>query len=122
MLTRFPVGTKYVVEGFGPFVRRYIEFPNGQRVQLATRKALSCTCAELQRISIAPDQNPAVEGPPPSPTATISRCPQCSAITSIKLIEPDLKDPHKARHVFECEDCGLPRSYLIDRERPVVRH
>ena len=36
---RLPIGTKYVLEGRGPFVRRYIEFPNGHRIQLATRKA-----------------------------------------------------------------------------------
>lgn len=40
---RFPIGTKYVLEGRRPFVRRYIEFPNGRRIQLATRKALTCT-------------------------------------------------------------------------------
>jgi hypothetical protein len=55
--TRFPVGSKYVLESFGPFVGRYIEFPNGRRVQLATRKALSCTCAATQPISIIPDQS-----------------------------------------------------------------
>ena len=59
---------------------------------------------------------------PPSPTATISCCPQCAADMRIKLVEPDLKDPLKARHVFECQECGLPRTYLIDRERPVARH
>ena len=53
----------------------------------------------------------------PSPTATISRCPQCAAVMRIKLVEPDLKDPRKARHIFECQECGLPRIYLIDRER-----
>ena len=62
--TRFPVGTKYIVEGRGLFVRRYVEFPNGRKVQLATRKALSCTCAELQQISIAPDQISAVMDAP----------------------------------------------------------
>ena len=50
---RFPAGTKYVLEGFGPFVRRYVEFPNGRRIQLATRKALSCT--ERERTAIVPD-------------------------------------------------------------------
>ena len=55
--------------------------------------------------------------PPPSPTATISCCPQCSAAMRIKLVEPDLKDPLKARHVFECQECGLPRTYLIDRDQ-----
>ncbi len=58
---RFPAGTKYIVEGCGRRVRRYVEFPNGRKVQLATRKALTCTCAELQRISIAPDQSSVVE-------------------------------------------------------------
>jgi hypothetical protein len=37
---RFPVGSKYVLEGRGPLVRRYIEFPDGRKVQLATRKTL----------------------------------------------------------------------------------
>ena len=53
--TRFPVGTKYVLESFGPFVRRYVEFPNGRRIKLATRKALSCTRAERQQTTIVPD-------------------------------------------------------------------
>jgi hypothetical protein len=60
--------------------------------------------------------------PPPSSTATISCCPQCAASTLIKLVEPDLKNPLKERHVFECQECGLPRTYLIDRERTVARH
>ncbi len=50
-----------------------------------------------------------------SPTATITRCPQCAAPMCIKLVEPDLKYPHKERHVFECQECGLPRTYLVDR-------
>ena len=52
---------------------------------------------------------------PPSPTATISHCPQCGAIMHIKLIESDLRAPLKARHVFECEECCLPRTYSIER-------
>ena len=59
--TRFPVGSKYVLESFGPSVRRYIEFPNGRRVQLATRKAIPCTCAARQQISIIPDQSAAAD-------------------------------------------------------------
>lgn len=51
---RFPVGAKYVVEGRGSFVRRYVEFPGGRRVDLAPRKAATCTCAELRAISIVP--------------------------------------------------------------------
>jgi hypothetical protein len=50
----------------------------------------------------------------PSSTATIARCSQCGAAMGIRLVEPDLKDPRKARHVFECEGCGLPRTYLIE--------
>jgi hypothetical protein len=61
---RFPIGTKYVLEGSGRFVRRYIEFPNGRRVQLATRKAVSCTCAKSQQTSIIPDQSAAVVDAP----------------------------------------------------------
>ena len=56
---RFPIGSKYVLESRGPFVRRYIEFPNGHRVQLPTRKAVSCECWERQQIGIVPDQRPA---------------------------------------------------------------
>ena len=59
---------------------------------------------------------------PPSPTATIARCPQCGSVMNIRLIEPDLKDSRKAQHVFECEECGLPCSYLIKREKPTARH
>jgi predicted RNA-binding Zn-ribbon protein involved in translation (DUF1610 family) len=51
----------------------------------------------------------------PSPTATIFCCPQCAALMSIKLVESDLKESHKAWHVFECQECGLPRTYLVDR-------
>jgi hypothetical protein len=53
---RFPVGTKYVLERCGPFVQRYVEFPNGQRVQLTTRKALTCGCAE-RKTSIVPEHD-----------------------------------------------------------------
>jgi hypothetical protein len=48
----FPLGTKYVVEGRGRFVRRYVEFPNGCRIELATRKALTCKCLTRQREDI----------------------------------------------------------------------
>ncbi len=51
--TRFPAGTKYVLEGHGPVVRRYVELPNGRRIKLDTRKALTCTSAQLQT-SIVP--------------------------------------------------------------------
>ena len=53
--TRVPVGTKYVVESNGPSVRRYIEFPNGRRVNLSARKPLSCECLVWKEISVVPD-------------------------------------------------------------------
>jgi hypothetical protein len=53
--TRFPIGTKYVLESRGPFVRRYVEFPNGRRIKLAIRKALPCT--EREQTTIVPDHD-----------------------------------------------------------------
>ena len=44
----FPVGAKYVLERVGPFVRRYVELPNGSIIQLPTRKARTCGRAILQ--------------------------------------------------------------------------
>ena len=32
-----PIGTKYVLEGRGALVQRYIELPNGHRIKLKTR-------------------------------------------------------------------------------------
>jgi predicted RNA-binding Zn-ribbon protein involved in translation (DUF1610 family) len=58
----------------------------------------------------------------PSPTATIARCPQCGSEMNIRLIEPDLKDSRKAQHVFECQECGLPRAYLVYRESALAPH
>ncbi len=43
--SRFPEGTKYVLESEGGMVRRYVEFPDGRKIALANRKAVSC-CAE----------------------------------------------------------------------------
>jgi hypothetical protein len=53
-LQRFPVGSKYVVEGYGSFVRRYVELPNGCKIILATREASVCSCAVTQEASIVP--------------------------------------------------------------------
>ena len=39
---QFPVGSKYVVESCGPVVRRYVEFPDGHKVTLPERRAMSC--------------------------------------------------------------------------------
>lgn len=52
--TRFPEGTKYVLEGQGGIVHRFVEFPDGRRIALTDRKAVSCVCAELQEVSIVP--------------------------------------------------------------------
>jgi hypothetical protein len=56
---RFPVGTKYVLESRGALVHRYVEFPNGRRVQFELRKAQTCNCAAWREISIAPTINAA---------------------------------------------------------------
>jgi hypothetical protein len=55
LFTRVPVGTKYVLEARGPFLRRYIEFPGGRKVALAKRKAASCLCSEYPVVSIVPE-------------------------------------------------------------------
>jgi hypothetical protein len=52
----FPLGSKYVLESCGSFVRRYVEFPNGRRIRLSRRKALPCEGWELQQLSIVPNQ------------------------------------------------------------------
>lgn len=44
-LTRVPVGTKYVLEACGPFVRRYVEFPDGRKLALRKRKS---TCGSMR--------------------------------------------------------------------------
>jgi hypothetical protein len=54
---RVPVGTKYIVESNGLSVRRYIEFPDGRRVNLSARKALTCGCLEWKQISVVPDRS-----------------------------------------------------------------
>jgi len=59
---RFPVGTKYVVEASGEFVRRFVEYPDGRKIRLSTRKRQRCSSVEPV-VSLAPDQteNLAVE-------------------------------------------------------------
>jgi len=52
--TRFPDGAKYVLESHGGTVRRFVEFPDGRRVDLPARKAVACTGAELNDVSIVP--------------------------------------------------------------------
>ena len=52
---RLPEGTKYVVESDGPVVRRFVELPNGKKINLPSRKAVSCS----ERVSIVPEQETA---------------------------------------------------------------
>jgi hypothetical protein len=67
---RFPVGTKYVLESRGKRVRRYIEYPDGRRIKLESRNAATCTCLELQKLSIVPDKStPAADVPSLQKTA-----------------------------------------------------
>jgi len=49
--TRFPEGTKYVLESYGGEIRRFVEFPDGRRITLAKRKALACCATD---VSIVP--------------------------------------------------------------------
>jgi hypothetical protein len=43
---RFPAETKYILEARGPWVYRYIEFPDGKKIELSPRKALTCKCVK----------------------------------------------------------------------------
>lgn len=51
--TRFPEGTKYVLESRGGEVHRFVEFPDGRRITLNKRKAATCVCAD-EEVSIIP--------------------------------------------------------------------
>lgn len=44
----FPAETKYVLEARGNVVYRHVEFPNGERLELEPRKALTCRCLALR--------------------------------------------------------------------------
>lgn len=48
--TRFPPGSKYVLESHGATVRRYVEFPDGRRVSLPARKALTCCAVDVSLV------------------------------------------------------------------------
>jgi hypothetical protein len=48
--TRFPPGSKYVLESRGPMVHRYVELPNGRRVTLPARKAATCCAADVSLV------------------------------------------------------------------------
>jgi hypothetical protein len=51
--TRFPEGTKYVLESRAGEVHRFVEFPDGRRVTLNKRKAATCVCTD-DEVSIIP--------------------------------------------------------------------
>ena len=42
---RFPDNTKYVLEARGAAVHRFIEYPDGRKVELKPRNAATCDCA-----------------------------------------------------------------------------
>ena len=52
---RFPDGSKYVLEADGATVRRYVELPNGRKINLRPRKATPRACTDRDA-SIVPDQ------------------------------------------------------------------
>jgi len=66
---RFPDGAKYVLESEGGMVRRYVEYPDGRKVMLASRKAAVCVCNE-QDVSIVPA---VIEAPAPRKRAVAKR-------------------------------------------------
>jgi hypothetical protein len=70
--SRFPVGTKYVLESRGGQVHRYVEYPDGRRLALSTREAVTCTCLALQELSIVPALAAAPE-PSLKPARTTAR-------------------------------------------------
>jgi predicted RNA-binding Zn-ribbon protein involved in translation (DUF1610 family) len=45
-------------------------------------------------------------------TAARITCPQCGHAAHIKWIEPD-PVALRENHTFQCEECGLPRTYSI---------
>jgi predicted RNA-binding Zn-ribbon protein involved in translation (DUF1610 family) len=48
----------------------------------------------------------------PSITAASFSCPQCGQAMHIKSIEPHPVS-EKENHTFQCQECGLPRTYTI---------
>ena len=54
-----PENTKYVLEARGPLVRRYVEFPDGRKLELEPRRALTCRCQAERRLRAAARKRPA---------------------------------------------------------------
>jgi hypothetical protein len=48
-----PAGTKYVLEARGPWVRRFVEWPDGHRLELDPRKSLRCRCLAQRELDAA---------------------------------------------------------------------
>lgn len=44
--SRLPAGSKYVLEARGALVHRYVELPDGRRINLRARKAVTCCAAD----------------------------------------------------------------------------
>src|ERR1700674_2973466 len=59
--------------------------------------------------------------PSPSITATSTPCPQCGELMHIKLVEPHPTDCEIEKHTFECNECGLPRTYIMQLNSPAIR-
>ena len=91
---RFPVGTKYVLEGRGRLVRRHVELPNGRRIQLEPRRASAGVCAKWQQIGIVPD--PSVIAAPSKP----QRALMVEKVNTSSLSEADFQAQRK-EGVFE---------------------
>lgn len=56
---RFPDGTKYVLESHGGLVRRYLEFPDGRKLELGPRKAQTCRCQARRELGLDAPGKPA---------------------------------------------------------------
>lgn len=50
--TRYPEGTKYVLENVGGTIRRFVEFPDGRKIVLRPRKAVACCSDEISLVPI----------------------------------------------------------------------
>jgi predicted RNA-binding Zn-ribbon protein involved in translation (DUF1610 family) len=49
----------------------------------------------------------------PSITSTFATCPQCGEMMGIKFVEPHPTVVDHENHIFECNECGLSRTYLM---------
>jgi hypothetical protein len=49
----------------------------------------------------------------PALKATSLRCPQCLSYARLQLVQPDPNREGGEWRTFECEECGLPRTYAV---------